>query len=228
MSRLEGSKFLPTWKWVLRADYEVDPKSKSSGTRSASGLGLCDGPAGALKGFQGTCRPRSWTGTPRRAKCTAGEHMRKNASEKGRGRWEWWSGQWQPQLGRRAPGDNVCRVLVLSGDTNGQGLGHLHRSSAPRLLPDTGSAPLTATPIPEPCSHAAYTCVLLATATDTALHIRVSGTPECQHQWGSALVPPNTNLGRLDPCTLWAQPLPTISKPVAGVIPDPRPERGLW
>lgn len=85
----------------------------------------------------------------RRAKCTAGEHRRKRPAGRAWG-WEWWGGQWQPQLG-----DNVCQVLALSGDTRGQGTGHLHRSSAPRLLPDFGSPLLAMTQSSGPCSHAA-------------------------------------------------------------------------
>lgn len=223
MSRLEGSKFLPTGKRVLREDYEVDPRSKSSGTPSASGLGLCGGPAGALKGFQGTCRPRSWTDTPKRDKCTAGEHMREMPARRAGGGGNGGVGSGSPSCGggRRetASAGCWCSLVIQAGRDWGISIAALHPGFC--LI-------LAATPIPEPCSHAASTGVLLSTAVDTALHIRVSGTPECQHQWGSALVPPNTNLGRLDPCPLWAQPPPRISKPVAGVIPDPRPERGLW
>lgn len=57
MSRLGGSKLLPTGIGVLRGDDELDSRSKSFGTCSASGLELSDGLGGALKGFQGTCRP---------------------------------------------------------------------------------------------------------------------------------------------------------------------------
>ena len=51
MSRLEGSKILPAGKGVLRGEYELDPRSKSFRTRSASGLELRAGLTVALKGL---------------------------------------------------------------------------------------------------------------------------------------------------------------------------------
>lgn len=54
-----------TWCGILRGDYELDPKFKSFWTCSVRGLGLSYEVAGALKGFQGMCTPRSWTGCQR-------------------------------------------------------------------------------------------------------------------------------------------------------------------
>lgn len=76
--------------------------------------------------------------------------------------------------------DNDCQVLVLSSDSSRQG--HLHHSSESRLLPDFGSPLLTATQSPELCSHTAHMWVLISTSMDTALHVSVSGTSECQPQ----------------------------------------------
>lgn len=190
----------------MRGGYEVNPGSKSFGTCSANSLGLCDGLAGALKCFQGTCRPHSQTGTQGGLNAPLVSTGEKASIGKGQGRWDGRGGQWPSQLGRKALGDRVCLALVLSGGTTMQELGHLHHSSAPGLLPHFGSPLLRAAQSPGPCSHAAYMWVLLSTAMDTALHVCACGTPECQLQWSSALVRPNTNLGRVGPCTPNASP----------------------
>ena len=130
MSRLGGSKLLLTGKGVLRGDYELDRRSKSFGTRSASGLGLCDGLAGALKGFQGTCRPRSWTGTARRAKSAAGEHRGKmpvgrarggGNSEVGSGSPSWGGGCCGTMSARRR-----CSPVIQAGRGQGISIAALH------------------------------------------------------------------------------------------------------
>lgn len=63
----------------------------------------------------------------------------------------------QTLLGRRrALVDDVFQVLMLWSDTGGQGPGHLHLSSAPRLPHDFGRPLLTATQSLEPCSDTVY------------------------------------------------------------------------
>lgn len=189
MLKLGGSKLRPTGKGILRGDYELVPRFKPFGTWSALGsvMDLL-----GLEGVSGHLQTKEPDWHAKKVKSTSGEHKGKLLVGRARGGGNggasngspgWGGGQWGTMSARC-----WCSPVIPAG--KGWGIS----TTALWLLPDFGSPLLTVTQSPELCSHIAHMWVLISTSMDTALHVCVSGTPECQPQRGSVRISTMTGL----------------------------------